>query len=117
MWSTPFHMGSAVRNQLIEVLSQSHQLPVHLQVVPTMREASGLAMSSRNRRLTPAQREASVAMYHALQHMAAHARTTPIAALEAAAAHTLLQRRSGRSQPDSRTAGMDRIPAHGYFSC
>lgn len=76
---------------VVQQMIEYTQLPVHMQLVPTMREENGLAMSSRNRRLTPAELEASVALYKALQQMAAHARTQPIAQLEAAAAAALLK--------------------------
>ena len=75
---------------VVQHMIDDTQLPVHMQLVPTMREPSGLAMSSRNRRLSPAEQEAAVALYKALLHMAAHARTQPIVALEAAAAQSLL---------------------------
>lgn len=42
------------------------QLPVELVMVPTVREADGLAMSSRNVRLSPSQREAAPAIYQTL---------------------------------------------------
>jgi pantoate--beta-alanine ligase len=43
-------------------------VPVELVVVPTVREQDGLAMSSRNRYLDPAQRKAASVLYRALQH-------------------------------------------------
>jgi len=42
---------------------------VHLQISPTLREKSGLAMSSRNMRLSEAERNAAVAIYQALDHI------------------------------------------------
>lgn len=42
---------------------------ISLHIVPTMREADGLAMSSRNLRLSPADRKKAVAIHEALQHI------------------------------------------------
>ncbi len=42
-------------------------LPVEIVGVPTVREPDGLAMSSRNRYLTPEQRQAAPSLYRALQ--------------------------------------------------
>lgn len=44
-------------------------LPVKLVVCPTERETDGLAMSSRNARLSPAARKKAVAIYQALLHI------------------------------------------------
>lgn len=51
-----------VVNRLIRLL----QLPVQFHIVPTIREADGLAQSSRNRRLTPEQRKNAAAISQAL---------------------------------------------------
>jgi pantoate--beta-alanine ligase len=47
----------------------AHDLMCNLEVIvcPTVREADGLAMSSRNVRLNPAERQAATALYAALQ--------------------------------------------------
>lgn len=52
----------AVLRQMVREL----HFPVHIIACPTLREADGLAMSSRNRYLTPEQRQQSVVLYHAL---------------------------------------------------
>ncbi|MBZ4191157.1 pantoate--beta-alanine ligase [Niabella beijingensis] len=45
---------------------------IRMHQVPTLREASGLAMSSRNARLTPEQLQAAPAIYHTLLHLKEH---------------------------------------------
>ncbi|MCS7316451.1 MAG: pantoate--beta-alanine ligase [Bryobacterales bacterium] len=49
-------------------------MPVEIVACPTVREADGLAMSSRNGRLSPAERSAASAIYRALQAAAAQVR-------------------------------------------
>lgn len=52
-----------VIRRLIEIL----QLPIHFHSIPTVREADGLAQSSRNRRLTPDQRKNAAAISRTLE--------------------------------------------------
>lgn len=52
---------------VIRRLVQDLNLPIEIIGVPTVREADGLAMSSRNRRLTPNQRLAAPVLHTALQ--------------------------------------------------
>lgn len=52
--------------QVIKRLVDQEQLPIEIVGMPTIREADGLAMSSRNRRLNTEQRGASTLLYQAL---------------------------------------------------
>ena len=51
---------------VIQKLTEELNFNVALHSVPTLREADGLALSSRNLRLTPAQRETATVFYRAL---------------------------------------------------
>ena len=61
----------AVIRRMVRDLS----FPVEIVVCPTVREPDGLAMSSRNRRLTPEQREAAGCLFLALSEAAELARS------------------------------------------
>jgi pantoate--beta-alanine ligase len=61
-----FGRKDAQQNVVIRHLVDDLDLPVRLLVTPTVREADGLALSSRNRRLTPEQRQAALAIPRAL---------------------------------------------------
>ncbi len=54
---------------VIRSMCRQFQLPVEILAHETVREADGLAMSSRNRYLTPAERAEAPALYQALQRM------------------------------------------------
>ncbi len=54
---------------VVQRLIQILQVPVQFHIVPTIREADGLAQSSRNRRLTPEQRRNAVAISQALNEI------------------------------------------------
>jgi pantoate--beta-alanine ligase len=67
-----------VIQKLIRILG----LNIQLRVVPTVREADGLAMSSRNRRLNPQQREKAVTIFETLQYMKHQLSVTPPEAIK-----------------------------------
>jgi pantoate--beta-alanine ligase len=66
-------MGQKDYQQFVIVrhILQMQNLPVQLHMCPTLREANGLAMSSRNVRLSPQQRAQASIIYESLQQAAA----------------------------------------------
>jgi len=52
---------------LIAMMVKDLNLPIELRMIPTVREEDGLAMSSRNIRLTPGQREEAPILYQSLE--------------------------------------------------
>lgn len=52
--------------RVLQRMAQDLFIPVDVKGVPTVREADGLAMSSRNRYLTPEQRETALGLWRAL---------------------------------------------------
>lgn len=55
--------------RVIQQMVQDLAMPVDIRSVPTVREADGLAMSSRNNYLDAAQREQAAGLYACLQHL------------------------------------------------
>ena len=79
---------------VIRRMVQQFALPIDVVGGPTQRDADGLALSSRNGYLSPAERAEAVHLSHTLQTMAAALRAgaTDLPALEAQAMHSLQQR-------------------------
>lgn len=63
------YFGQKDAQQFIVIKKMVHDLsmPVHIRVVPTVREADGLAMSSRNVYLKPEERKNAVVLHQSLQ--------------------------------------------------
>ena len=74
---------------IVGYLIQQMQLPVELVMVPTVREADGLAMSSRNVRLSPEQRQAAPIIYRTLEWAKSQLGLQAIAEIETAALQRL----------------------------
>ena len=70
------HFGAKDFQQarIIRQMVRDLNVPVDVRVEPTVREADGLAMSSRNRYLTPAERAVAPDIHRALRNIAARAR-------------------------------------------
>jgi pantoate--beta-alanine ligase len=69
------HFGAKDFQQarIIRQMVRDLNVPVDVRVEPTVREADGLAMSSRNRYLSPAERAAAPGIHRALRNAAARA--------------------------------------------
>jgi pantoate--beta-alanine ligase len=67
---------------LVKRMARDLEIPVEVRGVPTVREVDGLALSSRNRYLSPAEREAALALSRALR--AGATQSDPASALSAA---------------------------------
>ncbi len=62
-----FGQKDAQQARIVRQLIRDLDFPVRLRVLPTVREAGGLAMSSRNARLSTEERRAAGALFEALQ--------------------------------------------------
>jgi pantoate--beta-alanine ligase len=76
------YFGEKDYQQLLVVrrMARDLDLPIHIVTVPTVREADGLALSSRNRGLTPAERRIAPRLYETLSALAARLAGGPKAA-------------------------------------
>jgi pantoate--beta-alanine ligase len=84
-----FGQKDAQQSLLVRRMVRDLDLPIRIEVCPTVREADGLAMSSRNVLLTPADRLRAPALYHALdavEKVVAAGEHDPVRALAAGTA-------------------------------
>ena len=99
-----FGQKDAQQVAVVRRLVADLNLPLHIAVVPTVRDADGLALSSRNRFLSAAEREVALALPRALEAgVAAHrAGADPVAAAKA-----ILDRERGLSVDYVAVADLD----------
>ncbi|HVZ25283.1 MAG TPA: pantoate--beta-alanine ligase [Sediminibacterium sp.] len=83
---------------VIREMIRQTRLPVQWSIVPTLREESGLAMSSRNLRLSAVQRSQASAIYEVLHYLKTHLEPGSLQPLLDHAEADLL--RAGFKQPD-----------------
>lgn len=79
-----------VVKKLLEITGLGQTVTLH--ICPTLREKSGLAMSSRNMRLSETERDAAVAIYQALDHIRQNLQQGSLSALLRQAAEQLAQK-------------------------
>jgi pantoate--beta-alanine ligase len=77
-----------VITKLVQLMQWNNKLQIN--IVPTIRETSGLAMSSRNARLSDTAKQQATAIYTALQFIQNNIKHTPIALLVEQASKILL---------------------------
>ena len=80
-----FGQKDAQQAAVIRRMVDDLDFPLRVEVLPTVREPDGLAMSSRNAYLDPAERERAQALHRALALAAERARSEPLEAALAAA--------------------------------
>jgi len=83
---------------VVRRMARDLDLPIHIVTVPTVREVDGLALSSRNRGLSLAQRRVAARLYETLVALAAKLASGAAAAPEVA-----------RGRADLARAGFDRV--------
>ncbi|MEI6947759.1 pantoate--beta-alanine ligase [Paraflavisolibacter sp. H34] len=74
------YQQSMVVKKLIQLMGKEHQ--IELVVCPTIREADGLAMSSRNLRLDPEERRLALGIYKTLSYLKEQLGSHPLAGLK-----------------------------------
>ncbi len=76
---------------VVKKLLDLYNIPTQLKIADTLREAGGLAMSSRNMRLSEAEREKALVIYQAINFIKANIYNTAIPQLKQKAIEMILQ--------------------------
>ncbi|WP_153797319.1 pantoate--beta-alanine ligase [Foetidibacter luteolus] len=76
---------------VIKKLAQLKNFSTQIVIAPTLREKSGLAMSSRNMRLSDEAKEKATAIYEALKYIKENIGLMPVATLEQQAKNKIMQ--------------------------
>ena len=78
--------------RIIQTLVKMENIPVNIVPCATIREADGLAMSSRNRRLSPEERKTAPEIFNTLEFAKASAGSMPLLALKQACVNRLQEK-------------------------
>jgi pantoate--beta-alanine ligase len=84
-----FGMKDYQQLRIIQTMTSELGLPIEIVPCPTMREADGLAMSSRNVRLTPDERKIAPAIFRVLNGIKERVKQVPLEEAEKWAIHQL----------------------------
>ena len=76
---------------VIQRLVELKELPVHIHIGPTVRSVDGLALSSRNMRLSEAGKHKALCIFRALSYIKAHIHNQSIPQVKEAALHILTE--------------------------
>ena len=108
-----FGQKDAQQVAVLKRMARDLDFPVRIEVLPTVREPDGLAMSSRNRRLSPPERARAVALSEALaaatQAIAGDGADPLAAARAALAAHDVVPEYLALVDPDTFQEPTDRV--------
>jgi pantoate--beta-alanine ligase len=76
---------------VLQKMVETEKWPVEIIINPTIREADGLAMSSRNKRLSESERQQSLIIYKAMNSIRENLSPNNLAELKATAKHAIAE--------------------------
>jgi len=77
---------------VLQKMVETEKWPVEIIINPTIREADGLAMSSRNKRLSESERQQSLIIYKAMNSIRENLSPNNLAELKATAKHAIAEK-------------------------